>query len=339
VRPTLDAGQRENRVIALNAIALARARDWALLVLCNLIWASSFVWIKLVQSQVGPIFTTLFPAAVATALLILLETFVHNPRHSAGNVTQLSWGDVGNFLIIGIFGQGVAQLAGSWGTQLSLASNGAVLFLALPISTAIMAYFLLGERMTRLRWISFALAIVGVIICSDINWTRLNFTSSRFMLGNILLLLSVFGSAFYNVFSKRLLQHHSPLQVQLYSYIVLTVVLLPVTFIVEPEAFHNLRNYTPLVWLGLLLLAVFQYFLSLVIFLRVLSRLDATQAGLSNYMIPAFGVVVAAIVLHERLTIPMILGGCLVLASTLLITVFEQRMQARVAPSLGEGVG
>lgn len=326
-------------MIALNAIALARARDWGLLVLCNLIWASSFVWIKLVQSQVGPVFTTFFPAAVATVLLILLEVFARNFGHSAGNATQLSWRDVANFLIIGIFGQVAAQLAGSWGTQLSLASNGAVLFLALPISTAVIAYFLLGERMTRLRWISFALAIVGVIECSHIDWMKLNFTSSRFMLGNILLLLSVFGSAFYNVFSKRLLQRHSPLQVQLYSYIVLTIVLLPVTFLAEPEAFHNLRNFTPLVWLGLLFLAVFQYFLSLVIFLRVLSRLDATQAGLSNYMIPVFGVVVAAIVLHERLTISMVLGGCLVLASTLLITVFEQRMRARVAPLLGEEVG
>jgi drug/metabolite transporter (DMT)-like permease len=323
-------------VIALNAIALARARDWGLLVLCNLIWASSFVWIKLVQSQVGPVFTTFFPAAVATVLLILLEIFARDPGHSAGNMTQLSWKDVANFLIIGIFGQVAAQLGGSWGTQLSLASNGAVLFLALPISTAVMAHFLLGERMTFLRWISFVLAIVGVIECSNINWMKLNFTNSRFMLGNILLLLSVFGSAFYNVFSKRLLQHQSPLQVQLYSYIVLTAVLLPVTFLVEPEAFHNLKNFTPLVWLGLLLLAVFQYFLSLVIFLRVLSRLDAIQAGLSNYMIPAFGVVVAAIVLHERLTISMVLGGCLVLASTLLITVFEQRVKPRVAPSLGE---
>lgn len=323
----------------LNATVLARARDWSLLVFCNLIWASSFVWIKLVQGQVGPVFTTFFPAAVATILLILLEAFARNSKGPSLSAIRLSWSDVVNFLIIGIFGQLVAQLAGSWGTQLSLASNGAVIFLALPVSTAVIAYGLLGERMTRIRWISFALAIVGVIECSDIDWTTLNFTSSRFMLGNILLLFSVFGSAFYNVFSKRLLERHSPLQVQLYSYIVLTLALLPVTLLVEPEAFRSLPTFTPLVWLGLLLLAVFQYFLSLVIFLRVLTRLDATQAGLSNYMIPVFGVVVAAIVLHERLTTSMLLGGCLVLASTLLVTLFEQHMPTRVEPPLEEEVG
>ena len=79
------------------------------------------------------------------------------------------------------------------------------------------------------------------------------------------------------------------------------------------------------------LLAVFQYFLSMVIFLTVLTRLDATQASLSNYMIPFFGLVIAAVVLHERLTLPMILGGTLVLLSTLLITVYEEHKNRQPA--------
>jgi drug/metabolite transporter (DMT)-like permease len=82
------------------------------------------------------------------------------------------------------------------------------------------------------------------------------------------------------------------------------------------------------------LLAIFQYCLSMVIFLTVLTRLDATQASLSNYMIPFFGLVIAAVVLHERLTWFMILGGVLVLLSTLLVTVYEehQKRQAAVIP-------
>jgi drug/metabolite transporter (DMT)-like permease len=61
----------------------------------------------------------------------------------------------------------------------------------------------------------------------------------------------------------------------------------------------------------------------MVIFLNVLTRLDATQAALSNYLIPFFGVLIAALVLHERLTGFMIVGGLLALLSTLLITVWD----------------
>ncbi len=131
------------------------------------------------------------------------------------------------------------------------------------------------------------------------------------------------GSAFYNTYSKYVLERHSPLKVLLYSYYALLLVLLPVTIAIEPSGFMNLAHYSATVWIGLAILAVFQYFLSMVIFLNVLTRLDATQAALSNYLIPFFGVLIAAVVLHERLTGFMLIGGGLALASTLLITVWD----------------
>jgi len=84
----------------------------------------------------------------------------------------------------------------------------------------------------------------------------------------------------------------------------------------------------------LVMLALFQYFLSMIIFLNVLTRLDATQAAVSNYLIPFFGVVIAAIVLHERLTKFMIVGGVLVLASTLLVTVYEEQQAQQTAETI-----
>ena len=68
--------------------------------------------------------------------------------------------------------------------------------------------------------------------------------------------------------------------------------------------------------------------------MNVLTRLDATQAAVSNYLIPFFGVLIAAVVLHERLTTFMIVGGILVLGSTLLVTVYEERQRAREAASV-----
>ena len=83
--------------------------------------------------------------------------------------------------------------------------------------------------------------------------------------------------------------------------------------------------------------AVLRNFLALLIFLHVLKRLDATVAGLSNYLIPFFGVLTAGIFLGEKLTSYMILGGLLVLASTLLMTVTEGRQQ-RALSAEGAGV-
>ncbi len=237
-------------------------------------------------------------------------------------------------MLLGVFGMVETQVFGAWGARLSLASNGSLLSLALPISTALMAYFLLGERMTRLRWLSFLLAIAGVLQCSGIDWKELNLTSKDYFPGNVLLFLSMFGSAFYNVYSKRLLELYSPLEVLLYSYYVAVTFLLPITLYLEPEGFRNIPSFAPGVWLGLILLALFHHFIAIIIFLKVLTRLDATQAALANYLMPFFGVIVAAVVLHERLTTSMVAGGLLVLASTLLITLYEERQRIQAKPSV-----
>lgn len=303
-----------------------RLRDWFLLLACNFIWASQFVLVKIVQAQMGPVAATFLPIALATLLLVPI---VRSETRRTGRAGRIPRRDVLQFLLIGVLGQVVAQLFITWGVRYVPASNGALLMLALPISTAVMAFFLLGERMTPVRWISFALAIGGVLECSGIDWKELNLTSSKFLIGDLLIFISVNGSAFYNAYSKRLLVRYTPLQVLLYSYYSVLVFLLPVTVLSEPYTFRDMPRFAPAVWMGLVALAVFVYVLSMVIFLTVLTRLDATQASLSNYLIPFFGVIIAAVALHERLTKYMVIGGLLVLASTLLVTVYEERQRAR----------
>ena len=318
-------------------LSITRLRDWSLLLICNLIWASQFVLVKIVQEQMGPVFATFFPMTLATLLLIPIVHRERRQQQAGGAPGPIRLKDRWQFVLIGVGGQVVAQLFITWGVKLSLASNAALLMLALPVSTAVMAYFFLDERMSAVRWLSFALAIAGVLECSGVDWKELNLTSGKFLVGNLLIFLSVNGSAFYNAYSKKLLGRFSPLQVLLYSYYAVFAFMLPITLATEPRGFRQLPHFSGVVWLGLIGLALLQYFLSMVIFLNVLARLDATQAALSNYLIPFFGVLIAALY-GERLTGFMVAGGILVLGSTLLIAVYEERQRARATtPGLLKG--
>jgi drug/metabolite transporter (DMT)-like permease len=294
--------------------------DWLLLLACNLMWASQFVMVKLVQEQMGPLFAVTFPIGLAALILIFLVR-----REPSVRITRQ---DIRDLILLGIAGQLVAQLFITWGVRFAPASDAALLALIMPVCTAVMAHFLLGEHMNRIRWVSFGLALLGVLACSGVDWKTLNF-GRGYLGGNVLIFFSVLGSAFYNAYSKKVLERHSPLQVLLYSYYALLLVLLPLTIAVEPSGFVNLPHYSKAVWIGLAILAVFQYFLSMVIFLNVLTRLDATQAAVSNYLIPFFGVLIAGLVLHEHLTGFMIFGGLLALLSTLLITVWDRASEAK----------
>jgi drug/metabolite transporter (DMT)-like permease len=301
-----------------------------------MIWGSQFVIYKIVQRQSGPVFAALLPITIATLLLLPIVRRRRQRTASADGRLSLR-GDLFQFILIGVFGQVVTQLFVAWGVRFTLASNAALLPLGLPIFTAIMAYLLLGERMTLVRWCSFALAIVGVIECSGIRWGEVNFTSSKYLIGNLMLFFAMNASAFYNTYSKRLLRRYTPLEVLFRSYCVVVLVMLPVAIITEQPTFRIIPDFTPAVWLGFSLLAFFQYFLAMLMFLSVLTRLDATQVGLSNYLISFFGLVVAFLVLHERLSKFMLLGGLLVLASTLLVTVYEGKKRPQPAPARPPG--
>ncbi len=296
-------------------------RSWLLLFACNLMWALQFTCVKLVQDQVGALFTVWGPMTLAT--LMLLPMIAREKRQSRQKSERFKK-DLLAFFLLALVGIFPGQTIITWGTRLSLASNAALLMLTLPISTAFLAHIFLAERMTGIRWISFALAIVGVLMCSGLQIENLHF-GRGYLLGNTLIFLGTLGSAFYNSYSKKVLERYSPLEVLFYTYLGMFVIMTPLVVSREASVFSHIPSFTARTWVGLALLTFFHNFLSMVLFLKALKQLDAIQAALSNYLITFFGVPIAAIWLGERLTPLAVVGGLIILGSTLLITLWDKQ--------------
>jgi drug/metabolite transporter (DMT)-like permease len=289
-------------------------------------WALQFTCIKLVQDQVGSLFTVWGPMTLATIMLYPLI------RLEAKGVrkTDRRSSDILIFLLLAVVGVFPGQVLITWGTRMSLASNAALLMLTLPVSTAFLAFLFLHETMTTIRWVSFGLAIIGVIMCSDIDFRTLNF-GKGYLYGNVLIFLGTLGSAFYNSYGKKILERYSPTEMLFFTYLAMFVVMTPLTMAQEPKVFANIPHFLLRTWIGLALLTFFHNYLSMVLFLKALKQLDAIQAALSNYLITFFGIPIAAIWLKEKLTSLAIIGGVLILGSTLLITAWENRQSRRSA--------
>ncbi len=298
-------------------------RNWIFLFACNLMWALQFTCIKLVEDQVGPYMTVWGPMCIATIGLIPF-LIAETRRHSSERVTNKK--DVRNFLILAAFGFFPTQVLMTWGTRMSLASNAALITLALPVFTAVMAMMILKEKMTTARWISFGLAIIGVIVISgkDIEGARFGF---QYLAGNLLILGSILANSLNNSFGKVILRRYSPLEMLFWTYSLMLVLLLPFVIPEFPGFFAGVPSFTAGTWIGMLLLSFFHNYLSMILFLKALSELDAIQAALSNYLIAFFGLPIAAFTLGETLSPLAILGGVLVLGSTLLITIWDRSVQ------------
>ncbi len=295
-------------------------RSWLFLFTCNLMWALQFTCIKLVQDQVGSLFTVWAPMTLAT---VMLYPFIRAERKAAPHHGERGWKDVVLFFVLALIGVFPGQVLITWGTRLSSASNAALLMLAFPVCTAVLAVFLLKEKMTAIRWVSFALAIVGVLLCSNLDLGNLDF-GKGFLFGNLLIFSGIVGNSFYNSYGKKVLERYSPMEMLYYTYVAMFIIMTPLTLHQEMDVFARIPHFTLQTWIGLILLTVVHNYLSMVLFLKALKQLDAIQAALSNYLITFFGVPIAAIWLGERLTLMAIVGGILVLASTLLITIWEE---------------
>jgi drug/metabolite transporter (DMT)-like permease len=297
-------------------------RSWFLLFSCNFMWALQFTCVKLVQDQVGPLFTVWAPMTLATVMIYPLL----KGESQQGSRKQGS--DIVLFLVLAVVGVFPGQVFITWGTRMSLASNAALLMLTLPVSTAFLAFLFLHEKMTLIRWVSFGVAIIGVAMCSGIDLGTLNF-GKGYLLGNLLILLGTFGSAFYNSYGKKVLERYSPTEMLFYTYVAMFFLMTPLTLAKEPNVFAAIPHFSSQTWIGLALLTFFHNYLSMVLFLKALKQLDAIQAALSNYLITFFGVPIASIWLKEKLTLMAMVGGILILGSTILITVWDTRQVSR----------
>ena len=69
----------------------------------------------------------------------------------------------------------------------------------------------------------------------------------------------------------------------------------------------------------------------MVLWMWVLKRLEVSQISVSIYLLSLFGVLLSAITLHERLTLPQLAGGVMVFLATFLTSEYEARRISRQA--------
>jgi len=296
--------------------------SWSLLFACNLMWSLQFTCIKLVQDQVGAFSTVFIPMLLAT---IFMLPFVYKTVKTNKN-RKLS--DLKVFALLALLGQFPAQVLMTVGTQRSTASNAAIINLSLPVVSALLAVVFLREKMSPLRWISFLLAIAGVVLCSLKDIMQTDF-SVQYLIGNLLIFSGVLGSGFYNTICKKIAEGYTEMEMLFYTYIFMVILLAPLVWHYEGDVFKNIPSFTGNTWTGLILLTVFHNFLSMILFFTALKNLEAIQVALSNFLIAFFGLPIAALVLHEKLSLVSVAGGLLVLISTIAITVWEYRQSSR----------
>jgi drug/metabolite transporter (DMT)-like permease len=285
----------------------------------NLLWAGQGVAVKLLSGGSGPLAIALLPLYCITILGFGILAIHRNLAQKFRSAWRLRR----EFFLAGICGQLMAQVGMTLGVSWSTASNGAILSLLIPIFGALIAVWLLRERLSTLRVGALLLGFAGVFLLSPLHRTSVPGTATHELAGNLLIAIGCFGSAFYNVYSKRLLEYFSGIETLFFSYLSTTVFSLPVLFLLEPHCLGNLAHLSLVQWTAFGYLAIFLYGVAMVLFLQALGTVDVVIASASLYLMPLFGVALAFSILGERLAPRAVVGSVIVLIATLMLFRFD----------------
>jgi drug/metabolite transporter (DMT)-like permease len=291
-----------------------------LLALASLMWSGQGTAVKVLDRHMGPIAITFVPFYITTLLLVPLLLKMRKENPGAPSLSVRDWIQ---FSIAGIGGQVLAQLGMTWGVSKSLASNGAILNLLIPVISAVLASLMLRERITLLRVAALTIGLVGVVLMSVSDWKQASFGEMRFLVGNLLILCGCLGSSFYNVYCKGLMKRFAEIEILIFSYVTASVASIPLLIWAEPFSFHSFQRFDWQSWAAFAFLALFMYGASMLLFFRALQHLDVTTASASLYLVPVFGVLLAAVLLGERLSTLAMVGSAIVLTATVLIMKYD----------------
>lgn len=305
----------------MNIFKSQKTIDWSLLIIINFMWATQVPVIRLIGNRLGPITVAFIPMIVST-LIFLPILWVENKKRNVKFRWRLK--DIKYFILSGLIGIFIMQYAYTLGSRLTIAANAGIITLTIPVLVAILASFMLKEKLNVIRILSFIFAIFGVLMTSISDIKGARFFQGQYFFGNMIFLFACFCCAFYNTYCKLLVdKKFTELEILVYSSIIGSISSIPLLIWVEPFHINQFLHSGKIAVFGILELSIVVYGISSLLFFYVLKRMDVTQAILSNYLLPFFIALLGIALLNEKISTLMIIGGSIIFISTLMVTVYE----------------
>lgn len=304
--------------------------NFAALILVNLLWAAQYPAYKIAGDSMGSAGLNFWTLVLAAVLLLPLWLREKQKRKDAPKT--FGWKTLREYLLLGVLGIIPPSVMLSWGIAHSSPSNAAILSLTIPVLMTGLGFLMLGEKLTLIRILSLFLGLVGTLLVSTSDLAQASF-SRDLLLGNFVILIGGLGSAFYNTYSKDLLSRYSELEVLIYSYTVGAAACAMISAVFESKPFYRVTGYSSATWLAIAVLGVLSWGVAMILWMWVLNRLEVGQVSTSIYLLPLFGLILSIVTVHDRITLPQILGGVLTVAGTATLTLFEGRRATQVSES------
>jgi len=274
------------------------------------VWGASFVATKVALQFAVPITVVWLRFAMGVVILGLVVKLRGQFAFPQGK-------DWAYFALLGFLGITFHQWLQSTGLVTAQATTTGWIVASSPIFMALLGLVVLKEGLRWEQVVGIALATIGVLlVVTKGNLSTL--ANGQFgNTGDILVLISALNWAVFSTLSRSGLQRHRATFMMFYIMTfgwLFTSILFFATPRLTPIAQIPLNG-----WLAIAFLGVFCSGIAYIFWYDALQALPVAQTGAFLYIEPIITVIVAAIILHERLLLATIIGGITILVGVWMV--------------------
>ncbi|MCX8087154.1 MAG: DMT family transporter [Rhodocyclaceae bacterium] len=287
-----------------------KASPYLLLTLANLFWAGNWIVGRGMRAEVPPIALSFWRWIIALACLLPLAWpyLTRDWALLAAGWRRLLW--------LGILGTTLYNALTYLGLQETEAINGLLLNSFIPIVIVALAWIFQGKRLRPLEGAGIAASFLGVITIVARGDPH-NLLLLTLNVGDLWILLSVIAWAVYTLLLPGRPAAH-PLAFLFAIASIGVLATLPVYLLEIALGRHIV--HTPGAWLAIAYAGIFPAFLGFLCWNKGVEQVGASRAGLFIHLLPAFGILLAALFLGERLRAFHLAGILLIFGGIFLTT-------------------
>jgi drug/metabolite transporter (DMT)-like permease len=291
-----------------------RPRDLAELLLLAAIWGSSFLFMRMAAPEFGPV--ALAFVRVAGAALVLLPLLWWRRQMAPLGA------HAGKLFVLGLTNSALPFICFGWAALTLPAGLAAIFNAATPLATALIAWWWLGDALTRWRSIGLVIGFAGVAglalyksldagtIDLQSDW-QIDARTAAAVLACLVATL-MYGHAASH--ARRYLQGVPSMAMAAGTQTAAALALALPAWWQWPQ-----HNPSASAWAMAAALAVLCSAAAYILYFRLLANVGPTQAASVTFLVPVFASAWGAVVLSEPVTVPMLVGGAVILTGTSLV--------------------